>query len=109
MKKIVVLVFALVLFHNWDTITDYFVPREDGSYANDARVIVYSTSWCGACKKAKRWLSENGVSFTEIDVERSNEGRRRFEALGGRGVPLIVIRGKVLKGFNPIEMQRLIN
>ena len=35
----------------------------------NSNVIVYSTSWCGPCKNAKRLLNDRGIDFQEIDIE----------------------------------------
>ncbi|HYC37366.1 MAG TPA: glutaredoxin domain-containing protein [Usitatibacter sp.] len=65
-----------------------------------AGVTMYSTSWCGYCKRARDYFTAKGIRFTEIDVEKSTEGNRRFKELGGKGVPLILAGGKVMRGFS---------
>lgn len=64
------------------------------------RVIMYSTSWCGYCKKARRHFKKNGIAFREYDIETSSSAHRRFKELGGNGVPLIVIGDKTMSGFS---------
>ena len=32
-------------------------------------ITVYSTSWCGDCRRTKRILNEKGITFTEIDID----------------------------------------
>ena len=109
MKKIIAIAVLFLVIHNWSDITGFFYPREDSLAANEAGVTLYSTSWCGACKQAKAFLNQHGIAYLEYDVEKSDEGRQQFVALGGRGVPLIVIDGTVIKGFNPVEMKRLLD
>lgn len=75
---------------------------------NSPRVIIYSTSWCGPCKMAKAYLKKRGVPFEEVDVEKSREGAERFRQLGGGGVPLIVINGKSVRGFNQQRVDELL-
>jgi len=31
--------------------------------------VMYSTSWCGYCKRLKSQLAELGISFEEINIE----------------------------------------
>ncbi|MEY2641535.1 MAG: hypothetical protein RLZZ368_182, partial [Actinomycetota bacterium] len=31
--------------------------------------IMYTTQWCGYCKRLKRDLNEAGVFFEEVDIE----------------------------------------
>jgi glutaredoxin len=54
-------------------------------------------------------LNELGVVYQEVDIEHSQRGRERFQALGGRGVPLVTIGENVIKGYNPAEIRRLLN
>ena len=69
--------------------------------ASQAGVTMYSTSWCGVCRTARAYFAAKNVAFTEIDVEKSAEGARRFKEYGGSGVPLIVVGGKTMRGWSP--------
>jgi glutaredoxin len=70
-------------------------------------VTMYMAEWCGVCRRARSYFAANRIAYTEIDIEKSDAGRREFQALGGRGVPLIVADGKVMRGFSPEGFQRL--
>ncbi|WP_319431321.1 mycoredoxin [Mycobacterium sp. RTGN5] len=37
--------------------------------ASDAQLTMYSTVWCGYCKRLKTALKSAGISFTEVDIE----------------------------------------
>ena len=63
-------------------------------------VVVYTTSWCGACAAARRFLDANDVVYREIDIEESQAGRREYRSLGGNGVPVFVIDGRVIHGLD---------
>lgn len=109
MKKIIAIAFLVLLILSWGDIRDYFLPREGLSTSQGADVILYTTTWCGYCTKTKTLLDGMGVAYVEVDVERSSEGRRQFEALGGRGVPLLKIGENVVRGYNPEAVRRLLN
>jgi glutaredoxin len=65
------------------------------------RVELYTTSWCFYCKKARGFFRSRGIVFTEYDIEKDKSAARRKERLAkGGGVPLAVINGKVISGFN---------
>ena len=63
-------------------------------------VVIYSTSWCPTCKVAKRYFADKKIPYTDIDVEQSRDGAAEFKRLGGGGVPLLVINGNQMTGFN---------
>ena len=68
-----------------------------------SNVIVYSTSWCGPCKNAKRLLNDRGISFQEIDIEETGLSRDDlYDITGGRTVPQIVVDGKTIGGFDDL-------
>lgn len=71
-----------------------------GSPAAKERVRLYTTSWCGYCKKAKAQLAARRVPFDEIDVETSDSGQREFASIGGRGVPVILVGDQRMDGFD---------
>ena len=78
------------------------------STASSKKVVIYTTSWCPACKAAKQYLNEKGISYQEIDVEKSPDGRQAFQHLGGTGVPLIVVGDKTMTGFNPSALDAML-
>jgi glutaredoxin len=86
--------------------SDDFRARSDDSKArpdySTARneVILYATEWCGYCQKTRVLFKENNISFVEYDIEKSTIGRREHKRLGGKGVPLLRINGKVIHGYN---------
>lgn len=93
---------ALGLWLNWDRIDRFFdgTPAVTGS----GDVILYSTSWCGYCAKTRELFEDKGISYKEYDIEKSDEGRERYEHLGGNGVPVIDVRGTIVHGFDKDEI-----
>ena len=45
-------------------------------------------------------MRKNGIVFTEYDIEKSTKGRRDFESMKGRGVPIILVGDMRMNGFN---------
>ena len=55
-------------------------------------VVMYTTSWCPYCDRARRLLSRKKVAFEEIDVESAPEKRAEMQQKSGRRtVPQIFI------------------
>lgn len=55
-------------------------------------IVLYGADWCGDCRRAKVWLRENNVAFTEIDVEHDEVARERaIEISGRKNIPVIVL------------------
>jgi glutaredoxin-like YruB-family protein len=83
-------------------------PAVDTSKAGSASITMYSTSWCPHCKRAKAYFAQKGVGFREVDIEASDAARREFEEYGGRGVPLIIVGERRMRGFDAGAMDRLL-
>jgi glutaredoxin 3 len=41
-----------------------------------AKVLLFSTSTCSWCRRAKRYFKEQGVAFKEINIERDPDAAR---------------------------------
>ncbi|MGE0748164.1 MAG: glutaredoxin 3 [Rhodospirillales bacterium] len=67
-------------------------------------VLIYSSSWCPFCHRAKRLLTNKGVAFTEIDVDGKPDLRREMvDKAGGRStVPQIFIGGAHVGGCDDL-------
>ncbi|MED5451616.1 MAG: glutaredoxin domain-containing protein [Candidatus Neomarinimicrobiota bacterium] len=67
------------------------------------QITIYTTSWCGPCKSAKRFLSDQGFDFTEIDIEKENISREEMESMTkGLTVPQIIINSEPIGGFEDL-------
>ena len=42
-------------------------------------ITMFSTSWCGYCRRLKSQLDREGIRFTEVDIERDPESARFVE------------------------------
>ena len=87
----------------------FLFASTDYSAAHDVDVLMYGTSWCGYCAKARKLLDEKGITYYEYDIESSEEGYRQYKDLGGWGVPLFQIGGKVVKGYSPSRVIKLVD
>jgi glutaredoxin len=62
---------------------------------------MYSTTWCGYCAKTRTYLRRNGIPFEDRDVELTDSGNKEYNALGGGGVPILLVHDKVIRGYKP--------
>jgi glutaredoxin len=83
--------------------------REKRSY-RDIQVIMYMTSWCPYCIKARNYLRSLDVHLIEYDIERDKSRKKEFLSKGGgsKGVPLIDVEGIFIRGYNPDALKAAI-
>jgi glutaredoxin len=85
---------------------------EDADGGESAQVIVYGTSWCGACKAARSHLSDHHIPFVEKDIEKepaaAQELARKAKKAGLKlgGVPVIDVFGQLMMGYDPGTIDR---
>ena len=72
------------------------------------RLVMYATSWCADCARARRFLRAHGVEWREVDVDRDAEADARVQRLnrGARLLPVLVI-GRRRMTAAPFEPKRL--
>ena len=89
-----------------------FTPAADSSPDQDVvstpSVVMLSATWCGVCKRARNWLAQNGVPFTEYDVERDQKGIEEYRRLGARGVPIILVGEQRMDGFSAKRLEAML-
>ena len=61
-------------------------------------VTMYSTTWCGYCRRLKRQMQDAGISFREVDLDDDPSfDDRIIAATGGyRTVPTLEVGGRLL-------------
>jgi len=85
------------------------VARSVAAASSNHEVVIYTTSWCGWCKKTRAWLDTKGIDYENRDVEANAAWAQEIRDLtGSGGVPVIVIDGKVIKGFDQAQMEKLL-
>lgn len=107
MKKWIFVLAIVAVYQSWGSVTNFFQPPIDYAAAHDGKVIMYGTSWCGYCAKTRKLLERNNIAYYEYDIEKSAEGNDQFDELGGKGVPLILIEGELVRGYNPSRILKL--
>ncbi len=64
-------------------------------------IILYGTSSCPWCHKARDFLKSNKVSFKDVNVgESKKDADEMIKKSGQQGVPVIDINGKIIVGFD---------
>lgn len=67
----------------------------------DTAVVMYATSWCPYCTRARQLFEGKGVPFTEIDVDAVDGARAEMQRRSGRtSVPQIFVGERHLGGFD---------
>lgn len=71
-------------------------------------IIIYSSSYCPYCVRAKELLKRKGASFTEIFVDKDDEKREEMiTKTNRRTVPQIFINDKHIGGCDDLyELER---
>lgn len=97
-------------------LTDADVKHADPTTAAAAEadsrgpVVLYTTAWCGYCRKTRTLLTSLGQEFEDKDIEKSAAARREYEAKGNgyTGIPLIDFDGTIIRGYNESKLRRLV-
>ena len=46
-------------------------------------VTMYSTTWCGYCRRLKSQLDRNGISYVEVDIEQTPDAAEFVMSVNG--------------------------
>jgi len=55
-------------------------------------LTIYTTTWCGYCKRLKRMMQDDGINFAEVDIEQTPGTAEIVERVnnGNQTVPTLV-------------------
>lgn len=73
-----------------------------------SKVVVYSSNTCPYCVNAKDYLAELGVEYEEKNIQQDKEARKELMEMGHMGVPVIVIDGEEIVGFDKGKIDSLL-
>jgi peroxiredoxin len=65
-------------------------------------VVMYCTSWCPGCRRARLWFNERNIKFTEIDINATPGAPEQVMKWnnGNRTTPTFFINGDVFPNFD---------
>jgi len=118
MIKNIVILLVLFLFTMPSCISNKVVPFKQIKISKvnkinlpEGIVILYSTSWCYWCERAKEFLIENDIPYIEKDFDNKEVKEQLYliaKQVGYKGsvnaVPLFIINEKIIIGYNPVEI-----
>ena len=90
------------------------VPGKTATAKTQARqvnVILFSTQWCPACKKARAYFTQRRIPFREMDVQKDPQAAQLYMRVVKSAqlkpglVPVIVVNGRVFGGFSPPHIE----
>ena len=72
-------------------------------------VVVYTTAWCGWCRKTLAFLDERGVRYVNKDIEANDSNREELiEKTGRSSIPVVEIDGELIRGYDAARMEQLL-
>ena len=70
---------------------------------------LYSREWCSWCIDAKEYLTEQGYTFSEIDVGRDRAAYEEMKELSDQTyVPTLVAGDEVLANFDTGQLEKFL-
>lgn len=72
------------------------------------QVIVYSAQGCKECTMVKEMLTSEGIAFEVRDLMANPVYQEEVEKFGFMGIPVTAVGDKAVKGFNPAELNKLL-
>ena len=73
-------------------------------------IVMFSTTWCPVCDRARAFLDANGLSRNERDIDRDERARAELQRLTGKGsIPTFVVDGVLLMlGLSETSLMRAV-
>lgn len=77
------------------------------------QITIYTTTYCGDCRRAKQFLKERGVEFREVNIDESPEAEALVMQANDdlRKVPTFEVDGRFFScsPFNPYQLAKELN
>jgi mycoredoxin len=73
-------------------------PTTDRAKNPIGQLTMYTTSWCGFCRRLKSQLARDGIEMVEVDIERDQEAADFVMSVNGGNmtVPTVTVGDKVV-------------
>lgn len=72
------------------------------------KVEIFSSDTCIKCVEVKKYLKEKNIEYIEYNISRNKEARRNLIKLGYMSVPVLLIDGNHVLGFDIDRINQLL-
>ncbi|WP_394231475.1 glutaredoxin family protein [Niallia oryzisoli] len=73
------------------------------------QITVYTTNTCSYCVMLKNFLTQEGLTFKEINVQKDQRAANKLVSTTGHlGVPQTEINGQWVLGYDPDTIKNLV-
>ncbi len=72
------------------------------------KVVLFTGATCPWCERAKQYLRQNNIRFHEVNAAKNPRAQRELERRKIRGVPVLLIKGQAIVGFDKPKIDRLL-
>ena len=71
------------------------------------KIEMFTSDTCIQCKKAKEYFQNNNLEFIEYNISSNQEYKRELIKKGYLSVPVIVVEGQDILGFDLTRIKQL--
>ena len=84
--------------------------EQETAAIKDADIVLYCTSWCPACRRARIYLKSHRIEFKEINITEDREAAARVRewAGGNETTPTIYINGEIVVNFDRDRLDQIL-
>ena len=72
-------------------------------------VEIYTSDTCPQCIMAKEYLKNRNVEYKEYNISKNSEARKELIRMGYMSVPVLMIDGEHVLGFDLKRMEMLLD
>jgi thioredoxin reductase (NADPH) len=75
-----------------------------------ASIVLYCTSWCPDCRRARTWLKANNLDFVEVDIDTNTAASEQVKKWnnGKRITPTFDIGGEIIANFDEFKLTKVL-
>ena len=76
--------------------------QPDSSFLAGHDLAVYSASWCGDCRRLKRFLDATGIPHRVVDIEADEDASEKLVTeTGKRAIPFVLVDARTwVRGYH---------
>lgn len=73
-------------------------------------IVMYCTSWCPGCRKARTWFTEHKLPYKEIDITKNRKAAAQVKewAGGNETTPTFDIDGVILVDYDEARLAEVL-